>query len=150
MCLHPGNRAVVVLSFERKETKEQRPTFSKSVSGSNLNLFLASAVTQDAVTQSRCDRTAAPRVTRTFSCPCLRCGSATEERDGANRQERTNSRLSTTCCRGASHPQECQRCPRTNCRTPPTQPPPFPKVSTPSPALLLSSCPNSSHWHLLF
>lgn len=85
-------------------------------------------------------------VTHHLFYPCPRCGSATDERDGANRRVQTNWQHSTICCRGASHPQECQLCPHTSCQTPPTQPPPFPKVSIHLPALLLSSCPTSPCW----
>lgn len=82
----------------------------------------------------------------TLFYPCPRCGSATDEQDGASRRVQTNSQHSTICCQGDSHPRECQLCPRTSCQTPPTQPPPFPKVSTHLPTLFLSSCPTSSCW----
>lgn len=49
---------VVVLSFGRKETEKRRGILTKSVSSSNLNLVLASAVIQDvfpSATQVRWD-----------------------------------------------------------------------------------------------
>lgn len=58
MYLHPGERVVVVLSFGRKETEKWRGILTKSVSRSNLNLVLASAVIQDvfpSATQVRWD-----------------------------------------------------------------------------------------------
>lgn len=71
MYLHPGDRAVVVLSSGRKETEEWRWLLTKSVSGSNFNLFLASAVIQDAfpsATQVRWD-SSSEWVTRGLSSP---------------------------------------------------------------------------------
>lgn len=144
-CFHPGDRAVVVLSLGRKETEEQGRMLVKSLSGSGLNLVVAAAGIQGVPSSSPGEM--GQRLSRSpvLSALPIRCGSATAERGGANRRERTSLRLSTTCCRGASRRQECRHCPPTSCRTPPTPPPPSPKVSARAPALLLSFCPSSSH-----